>query len=266
MADPLLRLQQALGDRYRIERELGHGGMATVHLAFDVKHHRRVALKVLHPALAATLGPERFLREIEISAGLNHPHILPLLDSGSAHGFVFYTMPYVEGESLRERMLREKQLPLDDAVRIARQVADALDYAHRHDVVHRDIKPENILLEEGHAVVADFGIARAVNVASVGLVAVGEPHASILWSWAIRRTRSICVRSETNPAECSPCARRIAAKVKCTPQKAQSAPPQIANIHSAQATPASIPIPSAPATWYPRFCCHLGSLALTHGG
>jgi tetratricopeptide (TPR) repeat protein/tRNA A-37 threonylcarbamoyl transferase component Bud32 len=166
MTDALRRVQEALADRYHIERELGRGGMATVYLADDFRHHRRVAVKVLHPALAEALGPERFLREIEISAGLNHPHILPLLDSGRAHGVLFYTMPYVEGESLRERMIREKQLPLEDAVRIARQVADALDYAHRHDVVHRDIKPENILLEEGHAVVADFGIARAVNVAA----------------------------------------------------------------------------------------------------
>jgi tetratricopeptide (TPR) repeat protein len=163
MDDPLPRLTQALADRYRIERELGHGGMATVYLADDLKHHRRVAVKVLHPELAALLGPGPFLHEIEISAKLNHPYILPLLDSGNAQGFLFYTMPYVEGESLRERMTREKQLPVEDAIRIARQVADALDYAHRHDVVHRDIKPENILLEEQHAVVADFGIARAIS-------------------------------------------------------------------------------------------------------
>jgi tetratricopeptide (TPR) repeat protein len=165
MVDPLPRLKLALADRYRIERELGHGGMATVYLADDLKHHRQVAVKVLHQELAAVLGPEPFLHEIEISAKLNHPHILPLLDSGNAQGFLYYTMPYVEGESLRERMTREKQLPVEDAIRIARQVADALDYAHRHNVVHRDIKPENILLAEQHAVVADFGIARAISLA-----------------------------------------------------------------------------------------------------
>ena len=139
--------------------------MATVYLAEDLKHHRQVALKVLRPELAAVLGPERFLREIEISARLNHPHILPLHDSGEAGGFLYYVMPYVEGESLRDRLNREKQLPVEDALQITREVADALDYAHRHDVVHRDIKPENILLEEHHAVVADFGIARAISAA-----------------------------------------------------------------------------------------------------
>src|SRR2546425_4948508 len=133
--------------------------MATVYLAQDVKHDRVVALKVLHPELAASLGPDRFLREIKLAARLNHPHILPLYDSGEAQGFLYYVMPYVEGESLRDRLAREKQLPLDDALQIAREVADALSYAHTHDVVHRDIKPENILLESGHAVVADFGIA-----------------------------------------------------------------------------------------------------------
>ena len=139
--------------------------MATVYLAEDVKHHRRVAVKVLRAELAAALGPERFLREIEIGAQLHHPHILPLYDSGGAAGFLYYVMPYVEGESLRDRLAREKQLPLDDALQIAREVADALSYAHSHDVVHRDIKPENILLESGHAVVADFGIARAITAA-----------------------------------------------------------------------------------------------------
>ena len=139
--------------------------MATVYFAEDLKHHRRVAVKVLRAELAAALGPERFLREIEIGARLNHPHILPLYDSGEAAGFLYYVMPYVEGESLRDRLVREKQLPLDDALQIAREVADALSYAHNHDVVHRDIKPENILLESGHAVVADFGIARAISAA-----------------------------------------------------------------------------------------------------
>jgi serine/threonine-protein kinase len=154
--------------------------MATVFLAEDLKHHRRVALKVLHPEIAATVGPDRFLREIETVAGLTHPHILPLHDSGEAEGLLYYVMPYVEGETLRERLVRAKQLPVDQAVRIAREVAGALEHAHRHGVVHRDIKPGNILLEEGHAVVADFGVARAVRDAggekmtATGL-AVGTP-------------------------------------------------------------------------------------------
>src|SRR5438034_6064969 len=158
-------LQAALIDRYALRRVLGRGGMATVYLADDKKHYRSVALKVLLPGLAAYLGAERFLKEIQIAARLSHPHILPLHDSGEAGGFLYYVMPYVEGESLRERLTREKQLPLDDALQIAREVADALSYAHSHDVVHRDIKPENILLQSGHAVVADFGIARAITVA-----------------------------------------------------------------------------------------------------
>ncbi len=158
------RLQDALADRYRIERTLGRGGMATVFLAEDLKHHRRVAIKVLDPEVGAAIGPERFLREIETVARLTHPHILPLFDSGQADGLLFYAMPYVEGESLRDRLAREKQLPIDDALRIAREVADALSYAHSRGVVHRDIKPENILLQSAHAVVADFGIARAATV------------------------------------------------------------------------------------------------------
>lgn len=165
MAVPSERFTKALADRYRLEKELGRGGMAVVYLAEDLKHHRQVAIKVLQPELAAALGAERFLREIETSARLHHPHILPLYDSGEAGGFLFYVMPYVESESLRERLTREKQLPLDDALQIAWEVADALGYAHRHNIVHRDIKPENILLEAGHAVVADFGIARAISAA-----------------------------------------------------------------------------------------------------
>lgn len=165
MQDSLDRLTAALADRYTVVREAGRGGMATVYLAEDVKHSRKVAIKVLKPDLAAALGPERFLREIEISAGLDHPHILPLYDSGEADGFLYYVMPYVEGESLRERLDREKQLPLDDALQIAREVADALSYAHSHDVIHRDIKPENIMVAGGHARVADFGIARAIKAA-----------------------------------------------------------------------------------------------------
>ena len=165
MTDELARLKRGLGRRYRLERQLGAGGMATVYLAVDLKHHRQVAIKVLRPELAAVLGAERFLREIEISARLHHPHMLPLYDSGEAAGLLYYVMPYIEGESLRLRLDREKQLPVEDALQIAREVADALSYAHGHNVVHRDIKPENILLESGHAVVADFGIARAVSAA-----------------------------------------------------------------------------------------------------
>src|SRR2546426_874728 len=140
--------------------------MATVYLAQDLKHHRRVAIKVLKPELVAALGPERFLQEIEIAAGLTHPHILPLYDSGEATGLLYYVMPYVEGETLRNRLDRAGQLPVAEAVQITREVADALSHAHRHDVVHRDIKPENILLEAGHAVVSDFGIARAITAAA----------------------------------------------------------------------------------------------------
>ena len=159
------RLIAALASRYTIERELGAGGMATVHLARDLKHDRNVALKVLRPNIAAVLGAERFLQEIHISAGLDHPHILTLIDSGESDGFVWYVLPYVRGESLRDKLTREKQLSIEEVVRIATQVASALDYAHHHGVIHRDIKPENILLHEGEAVVADFGIALAVREA-----------------------------------------------------------------------------------------------------
>ena len=176
---------QALSDRYRIEREIGHGGMAIVYLAEDIRHHRKVALKVLRPELAAVIGAERFLAEIRTTANLQHPHILPLHDSGEVQGlprsFLYYVMPFVEGESLRDRLAREKQLPVGDAVRIATEVASALDYAHRHGVIHRDIKPENILLHDGSALVADFGIALAVSTAGgtrmteTGL-SLGTPH------------------------------------------------------------------------------------------
>ena len=165
MSDTVDRLSAALSDRYTIEREIGAGGMATVYLAEDLKHERKVAVKVLRPELAAVLGAERFLNEIKVTANLQHPHILPLHDSGEADSFLFYVMPYVEGESLRQRMNREKQLSIDEAVEITRSVASALDYAHRHEVIHRDIKPENILLHDGQPVVADFGIALAVSVA-----------------------------------------------------------------------------------------------------
>ena len=162
VVDNLERFQVALAARYRIEREVGRGGMATVYLAEDLKHERNVAIKVLHCDRAAALGAERFLREIRLTAKLNHPHVLPLLDSDETDGVLYYVMPYVEGESLRARLTREERLPVDDAVQIAREVADALAYASRQGFVHRDIKPENILLSEGHAIVADFGIARAI--------------------------------------------------------------------------------------------------------
>jgi len=181
MTDALTRLTDALSDRYRIERELGAGGMATVYLAADLKHERPVAIKVLRPELAAVIGAERFLREIKTIATLQHPHILGLIDSGELDGTAYYVMPYVEGESLRDRLLREKQLPIADAVRLATEVAGALDYAHRHGVIHRDIKPENILLHDGAALVADFGIALAVSAAGgtrmteTGM-SLGTPH------------------------------------------------------------------------------------------
>src|SRR5438067_8677642 len=165
MPELLSHLQVALADRYRIEGEIGAGGMATVYLAQDLRHDRKVALKLLRPELAAVIGAGRFLAESKLTANLQHPHILPLFDSGEADGFLFYVMPFVEGESLRGRLSREKQLPVAEALRIATEVASALDYAHRHGVVHRDIKPENILLHDGSALVADFGIALAVQSA-----------------------------------------------------------------------------------------------------
>jgi serine/threonine protein kinase/tetratricopeptide (TPR) repeat protein len=163
--DVLDRLKSALADRYAVERELGSGGMATVYLAEDLKHHRKVAVKVLRPELAAALGAERFLQEIQVTARLSHPHIVPLHDSGAADGFLYYVMPYVAGESLRQRLERETQLPVDEALRIIRQVASALEFAHKQNVIHRDVKPENVLLHEGEAMVADFGIALAVSAA-----------------------------------------------------------------------------------------------------
>jgi len=175
------RLTVALADRYRILRHLGAGGMATVYLAEDLKHDRKVAIKVLKPDLAAVLGAERFVVEIKTTAALQHPHILPLFDSGTADGFLFYVMPYIEGETLRDKLNRESQLAVDEALRITSEVADALDYAHRHGVIHRDIKPENILLHDGRPIVADFGIALAVSAAAGGRMtetglSLGTPH------------------------------------------------------------------------------------------
>ncbi len=181
MSATMERLAAALADRYRIERELGAGGMATVYLAFDLKHDRKVALKVLKPELAAVLGAERFVVEIKTTAALQHPHILPLFDSGTADGFLYYVMPFIDGETLRSKLDRETQLGIDEAVKIATNVADALDYAHRHGVIHRDIKPENILLHDGRPMVADFGIALAVSAAAGGRMtetglSLGTPH------------------------------------------------------------------------------------------
>jgi eukaryotic-like serine/threonine-protein kinase len=177
----LAALKASLADRYTIERELGAGGMATVYLAHDVKHDRKVAIKVLKPELAAVLGAERFVQEIKTTAALSHPHILPLFDSGSADGQLYYVMPYIEGETIREKLNREGQFGIDEAVKITTEVADALDYAHRHGVIHRDIKPENILLHDGRPMVMDFGIALAVSAAAGGRMtetglSLGTPH------------------------------------------------------------------------------------------
>jgi serine/threonine-protein kinase len=174
------RLRTSLAERYTIEREVGRGGMATVYLAQDRRHHRPVALKVLHPELALSLGSDRFLREIQIAARLQHPHIVPLYDSGQAGELLYYVMPFIEGESLRQRLEREGRLPLEEAAQIARAIATALDYAHRQQVVHRDIKPENVMLHEGQAMVTDFGIAKAVTAAVAGPLtqtgtAIGTP-------------------------------------------------------------------------------------------
>src|SRR5436190_18503327 len=202
MTQPVDQVGLALAQRYRIERELGAGGMATVYLAHDIKHDRKVAIKVLKPELAAVLGAERFIVEIKTTAALQHPHILPLFDSGSIPGhpdaseanghpdggeaaggpaFLYYVMPYIQGETIREKLNRETQFGIDEAIRIAREVADALDYAHRHGVIHRDIKPENILLHDGRAMVMDFGIALAVSAAAGGRMtetglSLGTPH------------------------------------------------------------------------------------------
>ncbi len=181
MTESTERLSSALADRYRILSRLGEGGMATVYLAEDLKHDRKVAVKVLRPELAAVLGADRFVQEIKTTANLQHPHILPLFDSGEADSFLYYVMPYIEGETLRAKLDRETQLGIDDAVRITREVGDALDYAHRQGVIHRDIKPENILLHDGRPMVADFGIALALSAAAGGRMtetglSLGTPH------------------------------------------------------------------------------------------
>ena len=163
MSEIVDRLSRALAERYRLDRELGQGGMATVYLAHDLKHDRDVAIKVLRADVAQTVGAERFLREIRMAARLSHPHILPLFDSGQVDDALYYVMPVVRGESLRDRLDRERMLPVADAVRIASEVAGALEHAHKSGVVHRDIKPDNILLQDGHALVADFGIGKALE-------------------------------------------------------------------------------------------------------
>ena len=174
------RLKASLADQYEVVREIGAGGMAIVFFARDLKHDREVALKVFRPELAVAVGVDRFLREIQIAAKLSHPHILPLYDSGEVDGFLYYTMPFVDGESLAERMEREKMLPLDDAQQIAREVADALNYAHTRDLVHRDIKPDNIMLTGGHTLVMDFGIARALEAAGGTSLTGGERPSAFL--------------------------------------------------------------------------------------
>src|SRR5262245_6686072 len=182
MSETPSHLTQSLSGRYSLEREIGQGGMATVYHARDLRHEREVALKVLRPELAAIVGAERFLAEIKTTANLQHPHILPLHDSGEVDGTVFYVMPFIEGETLRDRLVREKQLPVEEAIRIAIEVAGALEYAHQHKVIHRDIKPENILLQGGHALVADFGIALAASKTEGGTrmtetgMSLGTPH------------------------------------------------------------------------------------------
>jgi serine/threonine-protein kinase len=223
------RLATALSDRYRIERELGQGGMATVYLATDIRHARQVAIKVLRPELAAVIGAERFLSEIRTTANLNHPNILPLFDSGEVDSLLFYVMPYVEGDSLRDRLDREKQLSIDDAVRVSTEVASALDYAHRHGIIHRDIKPANVLFHDGRALVADFGIALAASRAVGGRMtetgmSLGTP--SYMSPEQAMGEREITVRSDVyslgamtyemllgEPPHTGPTAQAIVAKV-----------------------------------------------------
>src|SRR5438309_4089481 len=176
--DAVAAMTAALGERYEIERELGRGGTATVYVAQDRRHGREVAVKVLRPDVAAAIGAERFLREITIAARLTHPNVLPLIDSGQAAGSLYYVMPYVRGESLRQRLAREGRLPLRDALRVARELGAGLDYAHREGFIHRDVKPENVLLADGLAAIVDFGIARAIaQAAGEHLTEVGSRSA-----------------------------------------------------------------------------------------
>src|SRR6266699_1972105 len=181
MADASLSLSNTLADRYTVERLLGYGGMATVHLAEERKHKRKVAIKILKQEFGASVGAERFLREIGIAARLSHPHIVPLIDSGESDGSLYYVSPFVPGGSLRDRLNREKRLPIDDALRIAQEIGTGLDYAHRNGFVHRDVKPENILFADDHALLADFGVARAccppgTEVVTDAGIAVGTPE------------------------------------------------------------------------------------------
>lgn len=173
MATRLEQIQAAVSDRYRVDRQIGAGGMATVFLAHDRKHDRRLAVKVLNDDLAATVGAERFLREVSLAARLSHPHVLPVYESGERNGLLFYFMPFIEGESLRDRLTREGQLPIEEALRIAADVGDALGYAHRKKIVHRDVKPENILLSHGEAMITDFGIARVLGSDTLHITATG---------------------------------------------------------------------------------------------
>ncbi len=211
MTDITDRLIAALADRYEVQRSLGSGGMATVYVAHDLKHDREVAIKVMREDVAAELGPERFLREINIVAHLNHPHILALHDSGEADGFLYYVMPYVEDESLRKRLDCKKQLAVDEAVRIVSEVADGLGYAHDHNVVHRDVKPGNILLEAGHAVIADFGIALGEGDQGVVRESFGRTQRPVqLGVCVVRdagRTASVCgieSQSRVGTTHCGP--------------------------------------------------------------
>jgi serine/threonine protein kinase len=209
-------LADALKERYLLEKELGRGGMATVYLARDLRHDRPVALKVLRPDLAASVGAERFLREIKLAARLQHPHIVPVHDSGNADGLLYYVMPYLAGDSLRHRLAGSRMLPVAEALRIARDVAAALDYAHRHDVVHRDIKPENILLHEEHVLVADFGIGKALSAAggdkltetgmSLGAPGRGSARRTTSRPSRSRPRRSTAARTSTRwAASCTRC-------------------------------------------------------------
>src|SRR5881394_168932 len=222
MADVRERLEAALAEHYAIDRQIGAGGMATVYLARDLKHDRKVALKVLRPELAAVLGIERFLSEIRVTAHLQHPHILPLFDSGQAGGLIYYVMPHVEGESLRHRLDREKQLPIEEAVALASGVASALDYAHRHGVIHRDIKPENILFQDGEAVVADFGIALALSAAAGSrLTETGLSLGAVLYEMLAGEP------PHTGPTVQSVIAKVVTARPRPLRQLRESVPPHV---------------------------------------